>query len=64
MHGHVDDFAAGHLDVGDVLVEVWLEDYDLVALLEEAHEGREHALICAGGDCDFGVRVECSAEEW
>jgi len=58
----VDDLAAGHLDVGDVLVEEGLEDDDLVALLEEAHEGREHALVGAGGDCDFGVWVEGSVE--
>lgn len=43
VHGHVDDFAAGHLDVADVLVEEGLKDNDLVARLDEGHEGAEHA---------------------
>lgn len=43
MHGHVDDLAAGHLDVADVLVEEGLKDNDLVARLDEGHEGAEHA---------------------
>jgi len=58
----VDDLTAGHLDVGDVLVEEGLEDNDFVALFEEAHEGGEHALIGAGGDGDFGVWVEGAIE--
>ncbi|KAB8345847.1 hypothetical protein FH972_022902 [Carpinus fangiana] len=62
VHGHVDDLAAGHLNVGDVLVEEGLEDNDLVAGLEEAHEGREHALVGASGDCDFGVGVDGAAK--
>jgi hypothetical protein len=34
----VDDFAAGHFDVGDVLVEERLEDDNFVAGLKETHE--------------------------
>lgn len=39
MQRHVDDLAAGHLDVGDVLVEEGFEDNHLITGLEEAHEG-------------------------
>lgn len=39
LEGHVDHFAAGHLDIGNILVEEGLEDDDFVAGLEEAHEG-------------------------
>lgn len=59
---HVDHLAAGHFDVGDVLVEEGLEDDDLVARLEEAHESREHAFVRAGGHGHFGFGVECAAE--
>lgn len=58
----VDDLAAGHLDVGDVLIEEGLEDDNFVALLEEAHEGGEHALIGAGGNGDLGLWVESAVE--
>ena len=63
MERDVDDFAARHLDVGDVLVEEGLEDDDLVALLDEAHESGEHAFVGAGGDGDVLVRVEVVVEE-
>lgn len=59
---HVNDLAARHLDVGNVLVEEGLEDNDLVAGLEEAHEGGEHALVGAGGDSDFGLWVDGAVE--
>ena len=58
MHGHVNDLAAAHLDVGDVLVEEGLEYYDLVALVEETHERSEHAFVGARRDGDFGLRVD------
>ena len=63
MHGHVDDVAAGHLDVADVLVEEGLEDDDLVAGLDEGHEGAQHALVGARGDGDLGFRVELPPPE-
>ena len=62
MQWHIDDLAAGHFNVGDVLVEEGLEDNDLVARLEEAHEGGEHAFIGASGDGDFGLWVEGAVE--
>lgn len=37
------DDAAGHLDVGDVLVEEGFEDDDFVARFDESHECTEHA---------------------
>ena len=62
MQWHVDDLSAGHLDVRNVLVEEGLKDDDLVAGLEEAHEGGEHALVGARGDGHFGLGVDGAVE--
>lgn len=63
VQGHVDDLAAGHLNVVDVLVEERLEDNDLVTGLDKAHEGREHSLVCAGRDCHLFLRIQSAAKE-
>lgn len=63
----------------DLLVEERLEDDNLVAGLNEPHEGTQHALhcqqdlrsygpnhrtlICTGGDRDLGIGVDGFAEE-
>lgn len=59
----VDDLAAWHLDIGDVLVEKGLEDDYFVARLDEAHEGGEHAFICASGDGYVLVGIQMVVEE-
>jgi hypothetical protein len=43
MHRHIDDLAAGHFDVADILVKEGLKDDNLVAGLNESHEGAQHA---------------------
>ena len=63
MKRHVDDLSSRHLNVVNVLIEERLKDNDLVAGLDEAHEGREHTLICAGCDGDLLFRIQSSAEE-
>ena len=58
VHRACDSFAeAAHL-----LVEERLKHYDLVARLQMAQEGAEHALVRAGGDGDFGLCVDLAAE--
>ena len=56
-------FATSHLNVGDVLVEIRLHDDDLVAGLDEAHKGRQDALVRPRGDDDLGGRVKRAAKE-
>ena len=65
LNSLVDDILGG-LNWGsrvDLLIEEGLEDNDLVAGLDEAHEGREHTLICAGCDGDLLFRIQRTAEE-
>ena len=48
---------------GFSLVEEWLKDDDFVTRLNEAHEGAQHALVCACGNGDFGVWIETPTHE-
>lgn len=57
VHGHVDDLAAGHLDVADILVEKGLKDDDLIPGLDEGHEGAQHA-CCKSTSCQMDVALE------
>ena len=63
MEGHVDNLTTRHLNVVDVLIEERLKDNDLVAGLDKAHEGREHALVCAGCDGDLFLRIQSTPKE-
>ena len=55
--------ATSHLNVGDVLVEIRLHDDDLVTGLDEAHEGRQDALVRPRGDDNLGGRIQRAAKE-
>lgn len=62
MERNVDNLSAGHLDVGDILIEKGLHDDHLIALLDPTHEHRQHPLIRAGGDNNLSGGIECAVE--
>lgn len=64
MHGYVDDLAAGHFDVADVLVEGGFEYNDLVSFLFKRHKSAQHAFIYARCDGYLGLGVDLTSKEW
>lgn len=47
-----------------VLIKEGLEDYNLVALIQEAHEGAQHPFICSSGNCDLCFWINGLPKEW
>ena len=56
--------AAGHLDIGDILVEKGFEHDDFVAFFDEGHHGGEDAFIGASGNGDLRVWIDGRGVVW
>jgi len=64
MQRNANNLSTSHLNIGNILIEERLHDNDLITFLNEAHQGAQNALICAGGDNNLGGGIELTTKEW